>query len=50
MTLTKQVTQFFHQKVAEFLFSDDLIHEMLKWLLAKFMKAESENKESCRLS
>jgi len=42
MTLPKQVTQFFHKKVAEFLFSDDPIFEMLKWLLSEFMKAESE--------
>ena len=42
MTLPKQVTQFFHKKVAEFLFSDDPIFEMLRWLLSEFMKAESE--------
>ncbi len=42
MTLPKQVTQFFHKKVAEFLFSDDPIFEMLKWLLSAFMQAESE--------
>ena len=44
MTLPKQVKQFFNSKVAEFLFSEDPIHEMLKWLLDEFMKAESENK------
>ena len=44
MTLPKQVKQFFDSKVAELLFTDDPIHEMLKWLLAEFMKAESENK------
>lgn len=42
MTLPKQVTQFFYKKVAEFLFSNDPIFEMLKWLLSEFMKAESE--------
>ena len=42
MTLPKQVKQFFNQKVAEFLFSDDPIHEMLNWLLHEFMKAETE--------
>lgn len=44
MTLPKQVKQFFHQKIAEFLFSEDPIFEMLKWLLAEFMRAESEAK------
>lgn len=43
MTLPKQVKQFFNTKVAEFLFSDDPIFEMLSWLLSEFMKAESEN-------
>ena len=47
MTLPKQVKHFFHSKVAEFLFSDDPIHEILKWLLAEFMKAESETKPLC---
>ena len=42
MTLPKQVTNFFHSKVADFLFSEDPIYEMLKWLLSEFMKAESE--------
>ena len=42
MTLPKQVKQFFNQKVAEFLFSEDPIHEMLRWLLHEFMKAETE--------
>jgi putative transposase len=42
MTLPKQVKQFFHSKVVEFLFSDDPIFEMLSWLLSEFMKAESE--------
>jgi putative transposase len=42
MTLPKQVKQFFNQKVAEFLFSDDPIHEMLEGLLHEFMKAETE--------
>lgn len=42
MTLPKQVTQFFNQKVANFLFSDDPLFEMLKWLLSEFMRAESE--------
>ena len=44
MTLPKQVKQFFNSKVAEFLFSEDPIYEMLKWLLAEFMTAESETK------
>jgi putative transposase len=44
MTLPKQVTNFFNAKVAEFLFTDDPIHEMLDWLLHEFMKAESESK------
>lgn len=43
MTLPKQVKQFFSTKVAEFLFTDDPIFEMLSWLLNEFMKAESEN-------
>jgi putative transposase len=43
MTLPKQVKQFFNQKVAEFLFSEDPIHEMLQWLLHEFMKAETES-------
>jgi transposase-like protein len=42
MTLPKQVKQFFNQKVAEFLFSEDLIHSMLQWLLHEFMRAETE--------
>ena len=42
MTLPKQVRQFFNQKVADFLFSEDPLFEMLKWLLAEFMQAESE--------
>ena len=44
MTLPKQVKQFFNQKVADFLFTEDPIHEMLNWLLHEFMKAESEAK------
>lgn len=43
MTLPKQVKEFFNKKVAEFLFSDDPIFEMLSWLLNEFMRAESEN-------
>lgn len=43
MTLPKQIKHFFNTKVAEFLFSDDPIFEMLSWLLSEFMKAESEN-------
>ena len=42
MTLPKQVKQFFNQKVADFLFSEDPLFEMLKWLLSEFMRAESE--------
>lgn len=44
MTSPKQVKNFFNEKVAEFLFSEDPIHEMLKWLLHEFMKAETEAK------
>jgi putative transposase len=44
MTLPKQVTNFFHSKVAEFLFTEDPIQKMLDWLLFEFMKAESEYK------
>jgi putative transposase len=44
MTLPKQVTNYFNAKVAEFLFAEDPIHEMLEWLLHEFMKAESETK------
>lgn len=43
MTLPKQVKQFFNQKVAEFLFSEDPIHAMLQWLLHEFMRAETEH-------
>ena len=46
MTLPKQVTQFFQNKAAVFLFSDDPIFEMLRWLLSEFMKAESETRVS----
>lgn len=42
MTLPKQVTNYFNSKVAEFLFAEDPIHEMLEWLLQEFMKAETE--------
>ena len=42
MTLPKQVTNYFNKKVAEFLFSEDPLFEMLKWLLDEFMRAESE--------
>lgn len=42
MTLPKQVRQFFNQKVADFLFFDDPLFEMVKWLLTEFMRAESE--------
>jgi transposase-like protein len=44
MTLPRQVKQYFHEKVAEFVFSEDPIQRMLDWLLAEFMKAESESK------
>jgi len=44
MTLPKQVTNYFNAKVAEFLFSEDPLHEMLDWLLHEFMKAETEAK------
>jgi putative transposase len=42
MTLPKQVSNYFNQKVADFLFSDDPLFEMLHWLLNEFMRAESE--------
>jgi len=42
MTLPKQVTHYFNKKVADFLFSEDPLFEMLKWLLTEFMRAESE--------
>lgn len=42
MTLPKQVSNYFNQMVANFLYSDDPLLEMLKWLLTEFMKAESE--------
>lgn len=44
MTLPQQVTKFFHSKVAELLFSEDPMFEMLSWLLDELMKAESEVK------
>jgi transposase-like protein len=44
MTLPRQVKQYFHEKVAEFIFTEDPIQRMLDWLLAEFMKAESESK------
>jgi len=42
MTLPKQVTNYFNKMLSNFLFSDDPLYEMLKWLLTEFMKAESE--------
>ena len=42
MTLPKQVTNYFNQKLAIFLLSEDPLLEMLKWLLHEFMRAESE--------
>ena len=42
MTLPKQVSNYFNQMVAEFLFSDDPLFAMLQWLLNEFMRAESE--------
>jgi len=44
MTLPKQVTNYFNAKVADFLFAEDPIHEMLDWLLHEFMRAEATNK------
>jgi len=52
MTLPKQINNFLNQKVADFLFTSDPLLEMLKWLLNKFMRVESEmivgaEKNSC---
>jgi len=44
MTLPKQVSNYFSQKVVDFFFTDDPIHAMLDWLLNEFMKAEAEAK------
>ena len=44
MTLPKQVSNYFSQKVVDFFFTDDPIHSMLDWLLNEFMKAEAEAK------
>ena len=46
MAMPNQVTHLFHKKVAEFLFSDDPIFEMLKWFLSENMKAVSETQAS----
>lgn len=44
MTLPTKDKKFFLTKVMEFLVCKDPIHEMLKWILDEFMRAESEIK------
>lgn len=44
MTLPKQVSTFFNEKIVEFFFTEDPIHAMLDWLMNAFMKAEAEVK------
>lgn len=42
MTMPVKVKQYFNEKIANFIISEDPIFEMLNWLLSEFMKAETE--------